>query len=137
MNKELGRAKPHRERAQEARRCVGKMRQKLLCPTPEALESGAGDLAEAIRCLQRLEADLNSRPHAEPAARAALEAEIGSLRRDLQQVNALLEQSAKFYEGWARLAGAACPEIESIQYGRLNKSSASAPTDKPRLVLHG
>src|ERR1700686_5206148 len=88
-----------------ARASLQKFRLKLLRPSIAALESGSADLMNAVECLERLEPILRSRGPRPVGVEQALRLEVGGLRRDLQQVNALLAGAGRFYQGWSRLLG--------------------------------
>jgi hypothetical protein len=56
-----------------------------------------------VDCLKTLEAGFASGRRLAPQRRRLLEFEMGGLRSELREVNALLEGVGKFYRGWARL----------------------------------
>jgi hypothetical protein len=91
------------DKARQARKSLGKVRLKLLSPSIRAMDSSTSDLAVAIDCLSELQTDFVSGQRRPPGWRRAMETEIGDLRRELGEVNALMAGAAKFYEGWARL----------------------------------
>jgi hypothetical protein len=64
------------EKIKQARSSLERVRQKLLQPTVQALESGAGDVARAVECLQRVESSLATGGRHGPSAERAVRAEI-------------------------------------------------------------
>ena len=86
-----------------AKGSLQKFRLKLLRPSVATLEDGAGDLAMALDFLQQVEPVLASRDRRSAGREQTLELEVADLRRELQQVNALLEGAGNFYQGWSRL----------------------------------
>lgn len=96
-------AKSELDQARQARRSLEKVRLKLLSPTIRALDGSASDLAVAVECMQMLESNVASCQRRAPDWRRSLELEIGGLRRELKEVNALLTGAGKFYQGWGRL----------------------------------
>ena len=128
MNVELEQIKTARARLQ-------KFRIKLLRPSVGALESGSADLMVAVECLSQLEPILASRPRSASLDRA-LRLEVASLRRELQQVNALFEGAGRFYEGWSRLLSSA-PDEAAANYTASGKPGASISRQSNRVVIHG
>ena len=122
------------EKLKQARSSLEKVRQKLLQPTLQSLESGAADVARAVECLQRVESGLKSGGRNRVGAERAMRAEIEGLHRDLRRVNALLEGAGKFYQGWARLMSGGA-EDTAMNYTAEGK--AGRPASGCRLVLHG
>ena len=120
------------EKIRQARGSLEKVRQKLLQPTPQALESGAADVARAVECLRRVETSLHSGGRRRAGGRAIL-AEIEGLRSDLRRVNELLEGAGKFYQGWARLMSSAAEDTANYTADGM----AGRPAAGSRLVLHG
>jgi len=120
----------------QARRSLEKVRIKLLRPTVEALDSSAGDLMAAVDSLQRLELDLASGGRHSAGSERPLELEISTMRRELQNVTALLESAGMFHEGWARLASTVI-EDAAAGYTAGGKSRQPIPINSARLVVHG
>jgi hypothetical protein len=129
MNAELGEIRA-------ARASLQKFRLKLLRPSIAALESGSADLMLAVDCLGRLEPVLRSRGPRPVAVERALRLEVGGLRRDLQQVNALLEGAGRFYQGWARLLGCATGE-EAANYRASGQPGVLFLNESKNAVIHG
>jgi len=121
------------EKIGQARGNLEKVRQKLLQPTAQALESGASDVARAVQCLQRVESCLTLGGPQRGGAGQAIRAEIEGLRTDLRRVNALLEGAGKFYQGWARLMSSGVED--TANYTAEGKTGHRAAGS--RLVLHG
>jgi len=86
--------------ARQARAGIREVRRILVTPTPEMLDLCQPFLTEAIARLKEIESAI--RAGKEPGTRH-LRAELGDLRKDLAQVNALLAQAAAFHSGWVRL----------------------------------
>ena len=128
INVELAKIKTARGRLQE-------FRLKLLTPSVGALESGSADLMVAVECLTQLEPVLASRPRSASVDRA-LHAEVAGLRRELQQVNALMDGAGKFYEGWARLLSSASDDA-TVNYTANGKPGAPIFNDSNNEVIHG
>ena len=99
------------ESARQARRSLFLVRQRLLNPTAKALESCTPHLRTAVDSLARLQGQLEnagSRPRPE------LRTEGLALRRDLAQVNALMQSACAFH---AALAYLITPQVDdSIRY---------------------
>ena len=130
MNAELGQIRT-------ARSSLQKFRLKLLRPSVVALESGSADLVVALECLKWLEPVLATRGQRPAALEQALELEVSSLRRELQQVNALLEGASNFYEGWARLLSNAGDD-GAANYTASGKPGAPISNDSNNVVvIHG
>jgi hypothetical protein len=110
------------EQIKTARGSLQKFRMKLLRPSVAALESGSADLVIALECLKRLE--------------QAMASEVASLRRELQQVNALLDGAGKFYEGWSRLLSCAADD-GAANYTAHGKAAASVSNESNNVVIHG
>lgn len=96
-------AKWQLDKVRQARRSLDKVRLKLLSPSIQAMDSSTFDLGVAVECLKTLEAGFASGQLIAPQWRGLLEQEMGGLRRELREVNALLEGAGQFYQGWARL----------------------------------
>jgi hypothetical protein len=128
INVELEKIKTARGRLQE-------FRLKLLTPSVGALESGSADLMVAVECLTQLEPVLASRPRSVSVDRA-LHVEVAGLRRELEQVNALMDGAGKFYEGWARLLSSASDEA-TANYTANGKPGAPIFNDSNNEVIHG
>ena len=100
-----------------ARRHVEALRAALLSPSPEAIERCLPALEEAVRCLTGAEKELRDAA----ACRA--------LRNELRIVNRLIEHGAAFYQGWAKLLGAATagymPTGEAAPIARLMDGTGS------------
>ena len=129
MNAELGEIRA-------ARASLQKFRLKLLRPSIAALEGGSGDPKLAVECLERLEPVLRSRGPRPVAAEQALRLEVGGLRRDLQQLNALLEGAARFYQGWSRLIGYAT-EDGAANYTADGHAGVLCFNNTQNAVIHG
>lgn len=129
MNAEL-------EQIRAARASLEKFRLKLLRPSVAALESGATDLLFAVECLERLEPVLRSRGLCSVAVEQALRLEVSGLRRELQQVNALLQGAGNFYQGWSRLLGCATDD-EAANYTANGQPGSLFPNHTKEAVIHG
>jgi hypothetical protein len=129
MNAELGQIKA-------ARASLQKFRLKLLRPSAAALESGSDDLLFAVERLERLEPVLRSRGPCSLAVEEALRLEVAGLRRDLLQVNALLQGAGSFYQGWSRLLGCAGDD-GAANYTANGQPSALFPNNTKNAVIHG
>ena len=73
-------------------------------------------------------------PVREPGS--VLHLELASLRRELQQVNALFEGVGKFYEGWSRLLSSAIDEA-TANYTAAGKPVVSISKQSNSVVIHG
>lgn len=124
------------EQIRKARASLQKFRLKLLCPTVATLESGATDLGAAVECLQRIEPAPAHRGRRSPGVEHALRLEVEGLRRDLQQVHALLEGAGNFYQGWSRLVGCSADK-ESSNYTAHGKPVACISSASKNVVIHG
>jgi hypothetical protein len=124
------------EQIRTARGSLQKFRLKLLRPSVVALESGSADLVVALECLKWLEPVLTSHGGRSVAHEQALELEVASLRRELQQVNALLDGAGKFYEGWSRLLACASDD-GAANYTANGQPSASISNESNTEVIHG
>lgn len=91
------------ESTRQARRSIGMIRQKLLKPTPEALDGCMPHLRVAIASITRLQQDLTKTPGLTAESRKALHREMAELGRELAQVSALVRNAGGFYGGLARL----------------------------------
>ncbi len=121
------------EKIGQARSSLEKVRQKLLQPSVQALESGAADVARAVECLQRVESCLKMGGPQRGRAGRAIRGQIEGLRSDLRRVNALFEGAGKFYQGWARLMSSGVED--TANYTAEGKTGHRAAGS--RLVLHG
>ena len=70
----------------------------LLSPSPEEIERCLPALEEAVRCLAGAEQELEH---------PGLGGELNALKNELRIVSRLIEHGAAFYQGWAKLLGAA------------------------------
>src|ERR1700682_6061804 len=123
------------EKIKTARGSLQEFRLKLLTPSVGALESGSADLMVAVECLTQLEPVLASRPRSASVDRA-LHTEVAGLRRELEQVNALMDGVGKFYEGWARLLSSASDDA-TANYTANGKPGAPIFNDSNNEVIHG
>jgi hypothetical protein len=119
-----------------ARASLQRFRLKLLRPSIAALESGSADLLFAVEALERLEPVLKSRGPRPVALDQALRLELAGLRRELQQVNALLQGAGTFYQGWSRLLGCAADD-GAANYTANGQPGALFPNDTKNAVIHG
>ena len=88
------------ERIHKARWKLRQVRQILMTPSPEGLSECGTVLEEAAELLGKLQPGPTQRvPH--------LMDELQVLRRELTVVNALMQQAAGYYLGWAQILGAA------------------------------
>ena len=104
------------ESARQARRSLTFVRQKLLNPTPQALESCPPHLRTAIDSLARLQSQLdNAGLRTRPGLQTGeLRRELSTLRRELAHVNALMQNAGAFH---AALALLLTPQADdSIRY---------------------
>lgn len=124
------------EQIRQARSSLQKFRLRLLRPSIAALESGSADLVVALDCMKRLEPALASGVARPKAVDQSLQLEIAALRRDLQQVNALLEGAAKFYEGWARLLSSASDDSVA-NYTSAGRPQPAVSSETSSMVIHG
>jgi len=122
------------EQVKKARASLQKFRLKLLRPSVATLESGAADLAVAIEYLERIEPA--SRIKRSPVLAQSLRLEVAGLRRELEQVNALLEGAGNFYQGWARLLGLGS-EDEAANYRANGQPVACISSASKNVVVHG
>jgi len=129
INAELGQIRA-------ARASLQKYRLKLLRPSVAALESGSADLLFAVEALERLEPVLRSRGPRPVALEQALRVELAGLRRELQQVNALLQGAGRFYEGWSRLLGCAADD-GAANYTANGQPGVLFPNNTKNAVIHG
>jgi hypothetical protein len=119
-----------------ARASLQKFRLKLLRPSVAVLQSGSTDLALAIECLRQLEPVLSSQGPRPAVLERALGLEVSGLRRELAQVNALMEGAGKFYEGWARLLFPTSDD-GAANYALDGKPRASVANRSNTVVIHG
>jgi len=122
--------KPELVRIREARKIIGRMRERLLRPSFESLAECATDLRSAVEYIRRLDAKL---PVWQGVQRKALEAEVIGLRRDIRNVEALLTNAGKFYAGLACLLASDQAPPNYTPAG----SIGAAPLEASKLVLHG
>jgi hypothetical protein len=123
------------EKIKSARGTLQEFRLKLLTPSVSRLESGSADLMFAVECLTQLEPVLASRPRSASVDRA-LHTEMAGLRRELEQVNALMDGAGKFYEGWARLLASAS-DYATANYRANGKPGTPIFNDSNNEVIHG
>jgi hypothetical protein len=123
------------EQVRQARASLQKVRMKLLRPSVVSMESSADDLVVALEYLKRLEPMLGSRHRSGVGAEQALRLEIAGLRRELQQVNELMNGAGKFYEGWARLMSTA--DECTANYTGEGKPGGRDSRESGSLVIHG
>jgi len=124
------------EQLKRARASLEKFRLKLLRPSVATLESGSSDLVIALECMKRLEPALASRGRRSASLEQSLQSEVANLRRELQQVNALMEGAGKFYEGWSRLLSPTADD-QAVHYTANGKQSASGSKPSHHVVIHG
>jgi hypothetical protein len=124
------------EKIKTARGSLQKFRSKLLRPSVAALDSGSSDLMVAVECLTQLEPLLASRGRHSASLEQSLGLEVAGLRRELQQVNALMDGAGKFYEGWARLLSSASDDA-TANYTANGKPGAPICNDSNNEVIHG
>jgi hypothetical protein len=118
------------ECARQARRSLTLVRQKLLNPTPQALESCAPHLRTAIDSLARLQSQLGNAESRRPGLPTReLRTELSTLRRELAQVNALMQNAGAFH---AALAHLLTPQADdSIRY-----AAGGIVPARPESTLH-
>jgi len=102
------------------------VRQKLLNPSPDALNECIPMLEAAGKALQDIETALRANPENRPELRAELE----RFRSELSVVNQLLRHAASFYLGWAQLLAAAAGGYTASGYATPLPSS-------PRIKVRG
>ena len=124
------------EQIKTARSSLQKFRMKLLRPSAATLESGSADLAVALDCLKRLEPVMSSGGQRTVDQQHLLRLEVSSLRRELQQVNALMEGASHFYQGWSRLLSSASDDA-AANYAANGKVRAQIPNNPNHVVIHG
>ncbi len=95
------------DKVKQARRILDKVRLKLMCPSIQAMDSSTAELAVAVDCLRTLEVGFAAGRRLTPEWLRLLEHEMMGLRRELADVNVLLQNAGKFYQGWARLIATA------------------------------
>ena len=78
------------------RQHVAVLRSALMSPSPDEIEKCLPALAEAAGCLSSVTREQTN-----------LHPELIALRQDLRLVSKLIEHGAAFYDGWAKLLGAA------------------------------
>jgi hypothetical protein len=91
----------------QARDQLRQVRRLLLNPNPRQVERCAPLLQEAAGCLRNLQQMAQQDQLQDPAERRELRRELGEVRREMEQVQILLQNASKFYLGWAQLLGAA------------------------------
>jgi len=123
------------DKARQARRSLEKVRLKLLSPTIQAMDSSSTELGVAVDCLKTLEVGFTSGRRLTPEWRRLLELEMMGLRRELIEVNALLQGAGKFYQGWARLV--ATGDDAPANYGVAGKPIPVAPLQSSKVVAIG
>jgi hypothetical protein len=123
------------EQIQMARGSLRKFRLKLLRPSIDVMERGSADLALALECLTKLQPSLSSGGPRAASTNRALGLQIASLRRELQQVNALMEGAGKFYAGWASLLFSASDDGDANYnlHGKLGPIAGKSN----KVVIHG
>jgi hypothetical protein len=136
MNKPVSIMNAELQKIKTARCSLQKFRSKLVRPSVGALESGSADLMVAVECLSQLEPILASRGRRSASLQQSLGLEVASLRRELQQVNALMDGAGKFYEGWARLLSSASDDA-TANYTANGKPGTPVFNDSNNEVIHG
>jgi hypothetical protein len=124
------------EEIRSARKSLEKFRLKLLRPSAAVMESGAADLGRALECLGHLQPALSTQTRRPAILERALGLEIANLRRELQQVHALMAAASKFYEGWARLLGSPSDDT-AANYTPQGRPGISLSNQSSNLVMHG
>ncbi|MGI8745035.1 MAG: hypothetical protein ACR2NN_21180 [Bryobacteraceae bacterium] len=97
--------------ARQARKGLEKVRKELLDPTPHSVERCSVPLQAAIACMTELASHFSSPVASGSGGDGPLRAELFGMRRDLTNVNALLQNAASFYNGYARLLEAETPSM--------------------------
>ena len=132
----MSNVKAELEQIRTVRRSLEKLRLKLLRPTVAGLESGLADLVTGLECLKRLEPVLALRDRRSGYHEQDLALEVAGLRRELQQINALMDAAGKFYEGWSRLLSAA--DDGAANYTPKGKTVVPiSPQSNNLVVMHG
>lgn len=90
------------KKVSSARLQIAHLREALIAPGPEEIESCLPALAEAAGCLASIEHDLKS-----SAAPPEMAAELKELRAELKMVARFIANGAAFYHGWAKLLSSA------------------------------
>jgi hypothetical protein len=88
----------------DARRHIEALRAALLLPSPDPIEQCLPALEEAVRNLISVEQELRD---AQSPGRPELRAELKSLETEMRIVKGLIANGAAFYQGWAKMLGAA------------------------------
>lgn len=91
------------ESLRQARRSTTLVRQKLLNPTPKALDSCAPHLQVAIDSLARLQHELETSVPPVYKDRNTLQSEMSELWRELSQISALMNQASAFHAALSML----------------------------------
>jgi len=84
-----------------ARNHVSPLCAALAAPTPQSIYECLPGLAEAAECLARAQTEIAQ------SRGGGHVFEIYALKRELGKARKLIEQGAVFYQGWARMLGAA------------------------------
>lgn len=82
---------------------VQALRRALLSSSPEEIEQCLPLLSEAAGCLTTIQRELALQPDQDPG----FAGELKTLKQELRVVTKLIEHGAAFWQGWARLFGAA------------------------------
>ena len=101
------------ECARQVRRSVQLVRLRLLNPTPKVLESCVPHLRTAVDSLDRLQQHLANPESASLRETRDLRVEMSELRRELAQVNALMQQASAFH---AALSNLLAPDDQPVNY---------------------
>ena len=123
------------DKAKQARRSLEKVRLKLLTPSIQALDGSTSELGLAVECLKTLEVGFAAGRRLTPEWRRLLEVEMMGLRRELTEVNALLQGAGKFFQGWARLVATA--DDAPANYGIAGKPVPPLPDRSAKVVAIG
>lgn len=105
---------------------VAALRLALLSCSPGEIERSLPGLVEAAGYLSQVEHELRSQPDRGTERHPGLREDILALRHDLGMVGRLLQNGAAFYQGWARVLGAAS--------GGYTPTGAAEPVQTPSAI---
>ncbi len=88
----------------DARQEIGTVRQLLLSPGPDTYDRCRPRLERAIGCLESFEKAVREEPYSNPQH---VRRELEGIRRELEQVTALINGAAAFYQGLGQILAAA------------------------------
>jgi len=98
---------------------------RLLNPTAEAFEGCLPEIASAVAALKQVQAHIPEVKERKPQQQLAIREDLLTLQAELGRVNALVQNAARLYKGWAR--SVLREDMSASNYTSAGKSIPAGP----------